>query len=333
MVSSKVVAKYAGVSQATVSRVLNNSSLVTKATKDKVMEAIQELNYRPNSIARSLINRKTRSIALLSGSLHNPFFAETTTSIVNYAKSRGYNVNVHFENLVDNESVYQDIFSQRVDGIILSSVFYDDPIFQQLKMLETPFVMFNRKHRENGHFIEMDNVQAGKLATEHLTELNHRDIVWLGGSLDMTTFKGRLEGFKQVMVSKGIPFDDENIMMTDTNRSSVFNTISSVMARKRRPTAIFAATDSIAIYVMDYLLQKKYEIPKDISIIGIDNVELSQHHSFQLSTVGLTKEQNLGRMGIEMLIQIIEDNERGACEFVQKTIPAKLIVRETTKEI
>lgn len=333
MVSSKTIAKHAGVSQTTVSRVLNNSNLVTKETKDKVMKVIRELNYRPNSIARSLINRKTSSIALISGPLHNPFFVETTTSIVSYAKSKSYNVNVHFENLGDNMSVYQDVLNHSVDGIILSSILCDDPIFDELNTLDIPFVMFNRKHKKDGHFVEMDNVQAGKLATEHLIELNHSNIVWVGGSQKMTTFKGRFEGFKKTMISHGIPVTDENFTIIDTDRYSVFNAIASIMSRKNRPTAILAATDSIAIYVIDYLIQKKYKIPQDISIMGIDNVELSSHNSFRLSTVGITDENNLGRIGIETLIQIIEDNEGVVDDFMQKTIQTKLIVRGTTCKI
>lgn len=333
MISSKDVARYAGVSQTTVSRVLNNPKKVNKDTLEKVNGAMKELNYRPNSIARSLVNKKTRSIALLSGPLHNPFFVETTTSIVNYAKEKGFNVNVHFENFGDNMSVYQDVLSQRVDGLILSSILYEDPIYEQLTQLDIPFIMFNRKHRQAGNYVEMDNVQAGRLATEHLIDLNHKDIVWMGGPLNMTTFRGRYEGFKQALQNKDHVINSNNFVITDTSKQAIFDETGSIMSRKKRPTAIFAATDSIAIYIMDFLIQKGYNIPDDISVIGVDNVELSRHHSFQLSTVGTVDDSNLGRIAIKYLVDLIDGENQHKDFYVEETLETMLFNRTTTKKI
>ncbi|AQQ54707.1 LacI family DNA-binding transcriptional regulator [Planococcus lenghuensis] len=333
MVSSKDVAKHAGVSQTTVSRVMNEPDKVNKKTLHKVNAAMNELGYRPNLIARSLVNKKTHSIALLSGPLYNPFFADTTTSIVNFAKGKGFNVNVHFENFGDNMSVYQDVLSHQVDGIILSSVLYDDPIYDELKKLDIPFIMFNRRHREDGHFIEMDNFQAGRLAAEHLLELNHRNIVWMGGPLTMSTFQGRYEGFKHVLQENDIPFGPENILITNTSKAAIFEEAHALMSKKNRPTAIFAATDSIAIYMMDFLIERGYSIPEDISILGVDNVELSRHHSFQLSTIGTVTEENLGRVAIEHLVDIINGKGNEEMPFVQKTLPTKLFKRNTTSRL
>lgn len=332
MASSKDVAKYAGVSQTTVSRVLNNPEMVQKKTLDKVLGAIDALNYQPNSIARSLVNNKTKSIALLSGPLHNPFFAESTTSIVNYAKEKGFNVNVHFENFGSNLEVYQDIVGNKVDGIILSSILYEDPIFERLNRLNAPFVMFNRKHEEAGHFIEMDNVQAGRLATEHLIRLNHVNIVWVGGPMNMSTFWGRFEGFKQIFEEENLLLNEQNIIITDTSREAIFKETAAIMSRKNRPTAIYAATDSIAIFMMDFLLQKGYKIPQDISIIGTDNVNLSSHAAFQLSTVAITTEENLGRIAMETLINLIE-GQSPSSSFIQKTIGTMLLERRTTSTL
>ncbi|SES94521.1 LacI family transcriptional regulator [Salinibacillus kushneri] len=334
MTSSKDVASYAGVSQTTVSRVLNSPEKVNQKTLNKVKRAMEELNYRPNSIARSLVNKKTRSIALLSGPLHNPFFVETTTSIVNYAKAKGFNINVHFENFGDNMSIYEDVLNHQVDGIILSSILYEDPVYKELQKLDIPFMMFNRKHREKGNYVEMDNFQAGRLATQHLINLNHKNIVWLGGPLTMSTFKGRYDGFKQVSNEYGMDVNDNHIFITDTSKQDIFEKTSHIMSRKHRPTAIFAGTDSIAIYVIDFLIQKGYRVPEDISVIGVDNVELSRHHSFQLTTVGIIDETNLGQIAIEKLIDLINLREAyNTSEFVQETVKTKLYNRSTTKLI
>ncbi|WP_181347708.1 LacI family DNA-binding transcriptional regulator [Thalassobacillus sp. CUG 92003] len=330
MVSSKDVARYAGVSQTTVSRVLNNPDMVEKKTLEKVTRAMKEMNYRPNSVARSLVNRRTKSIALLSGPLHNPFFVETTTSIVNYSKQRGYNVNVHFENFGDNMSVYQDVLASKVDGIILSSILYEDPIFSELQSLDIPFMMFNRKHKKPGNFVEMDNIEAGRKATRHLLELNHRHIAWIGGPMNMTTFSGRYEGFQQEMKENGCTISPQNVNITDTSEADICRVMSDLLAEKERPTAIFAATDSIAIFLLDYLIQKGYQVPEDMSLIGVDNIALSRHHSFRLSTVGMNEKENLGRIAIEHLIDKIESSDD---QFVEKTYPAQLYQRSTTKNI
>lgn len=333
MVSSKDVAKYAGVSQTTVSRVLNTPEQVTRETLEKVNRAMKELGYRPNSIARSLVKKKTNSIALLSGPLHNPFFVDTTMSIINYAKKQGFNVNVHFENYSDHMSVYQDIFKHQADGIILSSILYEDPIYDQLRQLNVPFIMFNRKHKENGNFIEMDNIKAGRLATEHLWELNHRNIAWLGGPLDMSTFLGRYEGFRQVLEERGLAVNYENVIISDTGKASVYEKTKELMSRKNKPSAVFAATDSIAIYMMDFLLENGYKIPEDISIVSADNMEWSRHQAFQLTTIGTVEEKNLGEIAIGHLIELIHQKESGEGELViQKTLEPRLFRRHTTKQ-
>jgi DNA-binding LacI/PurR family transcriptional regulator len=332
MVSSRDVAKLAGVSQSTVSRVLNDPSKVSKEAYEKVMQAMKELNYRPNSVARSLVKKKTKSIALISGPLHNPFFVESTDAIVNYAKEQGYNVNVHFEKHGDNMSVYEDVLNQQVDGIILSSIFYDDPIYEELEKLNIPFVMFNRKHRKGGHYVEIDNYLAGKIAASHLLELGHKEIAWIGGPLEMSTFYGRYKGFIDQLKEKGVNIPHTFIQITDTSRDGVKAATESILAYKDRPTAIFAATDSIAIFIMDYLLEKGYSIPEDISLIGMDNVEWSSHQAFRLTTVGYTGEKNLGRIAIEQLFQLIK-HPHLMKNPIQITVEPKLIIRETTQSI
>src|SRR5699024_8726858 len=135
--------------------------------------------------------------------------------------------------------------------------YFEDPILQELEKLNVPVVMFNRRHKEeNSNFIEMNNFQAGIQATEHLIELGHEDILWIGGSTAMSTFAGRLAGYKMTLKKNDFPIKDSNILITNTDQKSVFNNLDKVMSRKHKPTAIHAATDSIAIFVIDYLQNK-----------------------------------------------------------------------------
>lgn len=328
MVSSKDVAKRAGVSQSTVSRVLNNPSKVSKTNVEKVIRAMEELNYRPNSIARSLVSKKTKTIALISGPLHNPFFVETTTSIVNYAKEKGYNTTVFFEK-GDNMSVYESVLKHQVDGIILSSIFMDDPIYAELEKLDIPVMMFNRKCRRGGNYVEVDNFRAGKMATEHLLKLGHERIGFIGGPLYTSTFYGRYQGYVEALKCYGYEADRTLIRDTDTSESGVRDAVLTLMGRKNNPSAIFAATDSIAIFAIDTLKELGYDIPHDVSICGMDNINIARHRSFELTTVGQKSEKNLGQLGIEHLFRMIESGGKGETP-VQMTLEPVLYERKTT---
>lgn len=330
MVSSKDVAKFAGVSQTTVSRVLNAPETVKEKTRQRVLDAIETLNYHPNAIARSLVSNSTRSIALVSGPLHNPFFADSVTAIIQFARLQGYQVTVHFEDLGSNESVFESLAKSKVDGMILSSIYLEDPIFSKLSRFGVPFVFFNRKPVEPSHFVEIDNVQAGRLGARHLLDLGHRHIAWVGGPQTMSTFAGRYAGFREVMNENGYVTKPSWTVVTDTSPQHIHKQMIRLLKEKEKPTAIFAATDSIAIYVLDVLKSMGYRVPEDISVLGIDNVTWSSHSSFNLTTIGATYPKNLGQIGVETLFSIMESPSE---KWIQKTIPVHLIPRGTTVSI
>lgn len=331
MITSVDVAKKAGVSQSTVSRVLNTPDKVSQESIKKVMKAMEELNYRPNSIARSLVSKKTKTLALISGPLHNPFFVETTTSIVNYANERGYRPIVFFEGIRDNMSLYESALSMQVDGIILSSIYREDIIYKDLISLNLPFVMFNRKHNQGGNFVEIDNIKAGKMAADHLLSLGHKRIGYIGGPMYTSTFYGRYIGFIDELKKHDV-FDEKLVFETDTTEEKVRDTLLFMMGSKKKPTAIFASTDAIAIFAINILKGLGYLIPEDISICGMDNVKMASHSSFELTTIGIQSDKNLGRLGIEYLIDIIENNNKEPLP-IQRTIPPVLYTRGTTKKI
>jgi len=327
MVSSKDVAKYAGVSQTTVSRVLNTPESVKEKTRQKVLSAIEALNYHPNAIARSLVSNSTKSIALVSGPLHNPFFADSVTAIVQFARQRGYQVAVHFEDFGSNERVFEGLAQSKVDGMILSSIYRDDPVHAKLSRFGVPFVYFNRKPHEESHYIEIDNEQGGRLGGEHLLALGHRNIAWIGGPLTMSTFAGRFKGFQQVMKENGYVLNEQWVFETDTSVEAIRETITGLFKKPDKPSALFAATDSIAIYALDVLQELGYRIPEDISVMGIDNVTWSRHASFNLTTVSTRATKNIGELGIEALFQLMEKPQT---TWIQKTLPVQLIERGTT---
>ncbi|WP_163100170.1 LacI family DNA-binding transcriptional regulator [Peribacillus alkalitolerans] len=330
MVSSKDVAKHAGVSQTTVSRVLNTPELVKKPTLDKVIKAINELNYIPNAHARSLVQNKTNTIALLSGPLHNPFFVDTTSAIITYANEMGYRVNVQYVNDQKLPEAYATAFENRVDGIILSCILIDDPIFDKLKQMDIPFITYNRKHKNNENFVEIDNFEAGYLSAKNMIELGHKTIAWVGGPLTVSTFNNRYLGFLQAMKDYKLPLSEQYIFNTDTSKQDISRAFQQLMKLDYRPTAICAGADSLALNLIDNAISENIIIPDDLSIIGIDNVDLSHHGLIQLTTVGSISEQNLGYLAISELIKMIE-NKKNYC--IKITKPVKVFNRRTTRKI
>ncbi|TWD98542.1 LacI family transcriptional regulator [Neobacillus bataviensis] len=330
MVSSKDVAKHAGVSQTTVSRVLNTPELVKKPTLDKVMKAIDELNYIPNAHARSLVQNKTNTIALLSGPLHNPFFVDTTSAIITYANERGYRVNVQYVKDEKLPEAYAAAFENRVDGIILSCILIDDPIFDRLKQMDIPFITYNRKHKKNENFVEIDNFEAGYLSAKHMIELGHKSIAWVGGPLTVSSFNNRFLGFLQAMKDYKLPLSEQYIFNTDTSKQEISYAFQQLKKLELCPTAICAGADSLALNLIDDAISESVIVPDDLSIIGIDNVDLSHHGLIQLTTVGSISEQNLGYLAISELIEMIE-NKKNYC--IKITEPVKIFNRRTTRKI
>lgn len=330
MVSSKDVAKLAGVSQTTVSRVLNTPEVVKQPTIDKVMKAIRELNYIPNANARSLVQKRTNTIVLLSGPLHNPFFVDTTTAIVNYANTNGYRVNVQFVNDDKLSEAYATAIEQKVDGLILSCILIDDPIFETLEDMNIPFITYNRKHKREKHFVEIDNFKAGYLSAQHLIELGHRNIGWVGGPLTVSTFHNRYHGFLKALEDYNIKIPKENILHTDTSKNEVNMAFKDLMSLSKRPTAISAGSDSLALFLIDDAVSVGMKVPEDLSIIGIDNVDISGHASIRLTTIGSISEENLGFLAIKRLIELIE-NKKNDCVKITESV--KVFNRSTTKKI
>ncbi|PJG85071.1 LacI family DNA-binding transcriptional regulator [Conservatibacter flavescens] len=335
MFSSKDVAKRAGVSQTTVSRVLNTPERVKAKTRDKVLQVIQELGYVRNENARNLVAKRTYTISLISGPLHNPFYVDTTSRIIQYATTLGYKVNVHFSTIDNAQHIYELALSHKIDGLIMSCVLLDDPIVEQLKKLNLPFISFNRRHSTARHFVEIDNIAAGRKALQHLVDLAHTDILWIGASDVVSTFRDRFIGFKQhyewlKKQPNSSKLNVRTINYKQLDQPDLRKLLTKLYQTKRLPSAICAATDAMAIAAMEILISLGVSIPEDISIIGIDNVDLSGNYLVQLTTVGAENNTCLGLLAIQKLIEMIEHKDK--LDEFSITLPVSLYTRGSTQQ-
>lgn len=328
MVSSKDVAKVAGVSQSTVSRVLNNPESVKPETRDAVLRAMTELNYQPNLIARSLVTNSTRTIALITGTLYNGFYVETTTSIVNLATNRGYKTMVYFEEAMTLGDVINSIRGNTVDGILMSSIKLDDPIFEEMENSGIPYMLFNRRPRSGGNYVVLDNELAGEMITRHILDLGHEKVAYISGDINVSTHYERKIGFEKVMNEAGIPIEPRMVHIIDTKPSEVEKVTLKLMHMNDRPTAIICGSTAIAFSCMDAILSMGLRIPEDVSLAGMDHISMAAHHAIQLTTVGNLRFA-MGEIAAENLIEMIE--HKGMPEQpIQIVLQPELNIRKTT---
>lgn len=326
--SSIDVAKLANVSQATVSRVLNHPEKVGEETKRKVYAAIKELKYVPNQNARDLVSGQSKVITLISGPLENPFFVDSTAAIVHYATEKGYKVNIIIADDKGIEDSYRLALSNRPDGLIMSCILYEDTVIEHLQGLEIPFVSYNRRHREKLNYVELDNYEAGKKACAYLAQKGYESLFWVGGTLEVSTFYYRYQGFlAQYQMSYQKSFSD-HLTINDPilDYEKIAYQLQQWFHNTPGKKAIVAATDSIAINLLDLTKEMGISCPHQIGITGIDNVELSKHSHINLTTIG--HQDNLGHLAIKELIDSIQNPTK---KNISITLPVQIFERGTTK--
>ncbi|WP_422123264.1 LacI family DNA-binding transcriptional regulator [Planococcus sp. X10-3] len=326
MVSSKDVAKLAGVSQATVSRVLNKSEKVNAATIEKVNAAIRELNYRPNAAARSLISRKSGVIALMCGPLDDPDNAEFSGKMIAYAREQGFIAELHIQDPEEPAAVFETISKSQAEGIIAGPLVLVGSGVELLKTSGIPYVFCGMEHFENGSFVSMDNYAAGRMAADHICSLNHRVVGWVGGSTDEPRLQERYSGFLARMTEQQM-----EILSAPVAIPNLDAVLSAMLARKDRPTAIVAGTDAIAAETIDFLIAYGYSIPEDMTVMGIGNSKQAAMNYLSLTSIGLPEHTDIFGMAMAQLIAQL--SEEGAKNMSNDRILPELFERKSSAAI
>lgn len=330
MVSSKDVAKAAGVSQPTVSRVLNNPDSVMPEKRERVQKAMQQLGYKPNLLARNLVAKSTRTIALITGSLMNDFFVETTDSIVNYAASRNYKTIIYAEHTGGStHDVLVSAMGYQVDGILMSSIKLDDPCLSTLESSGVPYMLFNRRPRQGGNYVVLDNAGAGARMAEHLLSEGHRNIAYVTSRPDISTRHERLIGFQHAMLEAGTPMNPELLVITDPESPAVRSQIRRLMQSEPRPSAIVCAMDELALLCLDELLAIGLRVPEDVCLAGFDDIAMSAHRAIQLTSIGMHA-HDMGGIAALMLLDWVESGSKPD-KPLQIVLPPELIIRKSTR--
>jgi LacI family transcriptional regulator len=321
------VAQAAGVSISTVSHVLNETRFVSEETKAKVLEAIEQLDYHPSSLARALVRQETQTIGLIVPDNINPFFAELARGIENYGFGAGYNVLLcNSDRNPSKEIAYLDmLLSKRVDGVIYMTNDNAQERLHRLKERNIPVVVFDREY-EGLDAILIDNEGGGVDATVHLLQLGHQRVACIGGPSSRFRTIGRVRGYQSALAQAGIPAAPELVTTGDWTYESGWEAMRILMQLSPPPTAIFACNDTMAVGALAFLHEANISVPEEVSVIGFDNILLSAFTSPPLTTMA-TPIVELGQQLCQMLLERIQNQ---SLTPQRKIVHSKLLVRSST---
>mgnify|MGYP001049921520 CR=1 FL=1 len=325
----KEVAKLAGVSTATVSRILNDDPVVQEKTRKKVKKILDKFSYQRNMLARKLVLKKTSTIGILLSDITNPFYSEIARGMEDEARRWKYTVIFSStDNKREVQKEYINIFQeQRVDGIIFASAALQDPDVEVLFKENFPFVLVNRKiDTIKTDFIVLDNVKGAYIATEHLIKLGHKRIGFIYGNLTYSTGLDRLEGYKNALREYGIEQDPNLIKSGDFRRESGYLAFKEFLKMENPPNAVFASNDFMALGALEAASELGVKIPEDIALIGFDNINFASFKFVNLTTIS-QRIYEMGTKGIQLLIRKIENPENWTSQEIY--LEPKLIIRNS----
>ncbi|MFB7708556.1 LacI family DNA-binding transcriptional regulator [Streptomyces sp. NPDC056105] len=329
-VSLKDVAARAGVSIKTVSNVVNNYQHVTPAMRERVQQAIDELGYRPNLTARHLRQGRTGIIALALPELGNPYFAELAAAVIDAAAVHDYIVLLdHTGGRREQEVLVSQGFRARViDGLILSPIELEAEDLRE-RTENVPLVLLGERHYDLPYdHIAVDNVAAARTAVRHLIDLGRREVAFIGARRGHSQPAHlRVQGWREELLSAGLSVDDGLIATTEGwGHADGAAAMTRILETGRRPDAVFAYNDPIAIGAMRVLSERGMRVPEDVAVVGFDDVVEGHFGAVTLTSVSPDKEA-IARMAVESVLARLSGQ---APEPRRVWADYRLIAREST---
>ena len=322
------VARAANVSVSTVSRVVRDHADVGAETREKVLEVIDQLSYRPSPIARALVRGWSQTIALLMSDIANPFYPELAKHVEQEASKHGYSVVIcnTDDNPRDSKRLVQRLLNQGIEGFIHASVGNDESGILGVLGSVNSIVFTNRRPRSSTcSYVVSDNRKAAVLLTTHLLKRGHRRIGFIAGPEFATNATERLEGFQSTMSNH--PDAASVIAEGDFSPESGARAVGSWLRLRTRPTAVIGINDSVALGAMERLLGAGYSVPGDVAVAGFDDIALASSPVIGLTTVAQHIE-GLAQRSVRLLLRRLEQGAGG--KPVHEVLDPELVIRRTT---
>ena len=326
------VSKLAGVSLATVSRVLNDSNAVRKTTKDKVERAMKQLNYKPNSVAKSLASSRSDCIGVLVSELKSPFFTRMMGAIDSECRQFGKHIVVtasENDPLHEKEGI-EFLIGRNCDALILHVESLSDEYLIELSQGKVPIVILNRQIPQiSDHCISLNNEVGGYLATKMVIEQGHRDLVYISGPEHKKDAMQRMAGHKRALAEAGLSIDENRIFTGDYLQSGGQTGFKHFHNSGLNFSAVICGNDEMATGVMATAREYGLILPEDLSVMGFDNVVFSRYTFPRLSTIE-NPITDMGKMAARIIMQDVYKKSIGA---IHKSFEPNLIMRESVSAI
>ncbi len=330
-VTIEEIARLADVSRSTVSRVLNNHPNVRGAVREKVLRVVREHNYTPNAAARSLASSRSYALSLViprsaAAFFADPFFPQVIQGISEACTNAGYVLMLSMLSAEMEQLFYQRVVRGRhFDGVIMLSSDIDDPLLPQLVRDGVPLVLIGRHpYLENISTIDSENREGARTAVEHLLNLGHRRVACITGPLQMQSAVDRRDGYKQAMMSRGLPIDPTLIVEGDYSQESGFRAMQQLIANPAgQPTAVFASSDAMALGALAAAHAAGLQVPEQLAVVGFDDVSAAAFSSPPLTTMRQPSSE-LGLHAVRVLLSRIDDPSQPP---VTLRLPTTLVVR------
>ena len=328
------VARTANVSPSTVSRVIAKNPRISNATCDKVLKIMEEMNYQPNIIARSLVNKSTRIIGVIipgttEKAFQHPFFPEILRGISSVAHKSKYKILISSVSCIKEEKqIINEIARGGItEGVILLTSKIKDPSISELIKINFPFVVVGRpdKHDEV-NWVDNDNFSAGYELTQYFIKQGHKEIAFIGVSSEFIVTLDRLEGYKKALIDNGLPINKNLIVEGEFMGSTGVDLMKVLLDRGIKLTGVIACDDFIAFGAIKLLMEYGLKVPEDIAVAGFNNVPLSSYFTPTLTSVEINA-FSLGSKAFELLYASMNNNYTSINRAI---IPAKLIIRNST---
>lgn len=327
------IARDAGCSINTVSRALNNMPGVSAASRTRVLTSARRLGYVPSRIARSLLTKRTRTLGVIVTDCTNPFYARLIRAIDDTALRFDYSVvlcNSSEEHEREVRAV-QLLIESRVDGILITPVQFSSKHILDLIKRNIPFVLMGRRFPDlDTCYVTSDNQAGAREATSLLLSLGHRRIGHVTGRLEISSVQERLAGYRETLTAYGVEFDESLVARAERDVEGGRECARRLLALSPRPSAIFAYNDLQALGVMQAARELDLRVPKDLAVVGYDNIELSALLEVPLTTVAQPSHE-IGRAGATLLFRLIEGGDVAPEERTVVLAP-QLVIRASSGE-
>lgn len=324
-VSIEDVARIAGVSISTVSRVINQPQVVKPANRQKVEKVIKELKFKPNLIAKALVKGKSNIIALVIPRYEGIFYSYYGMEIIRGVGAVCDNLKIDLLlHITDHQS---NLNLSNIDGVIFAEVFKERGQLEEALRLNIPAVVMNNLIKDlDVTCVTIDNKKGAQDAVNYLLDLGHKDIAHISGGFLTQASRERIQGFKSALSSRRINLKEEFLVHGDYSRRSARQAIEKLLLLKHQPTAIFVASDDMAQEVISVIMEKGLRVPEDISIMGFDDNPISLYGFIPLTTV----RQPLMEMA-QTAVRELEFFMKGDGKVSKIALPAQLIIRDSCK--